>query len=324
MDYLIVGLLIIASGTFSGLTIGLMGLSKTEVLRAKDLGDKEASVVSDVIKDSNLLLVTLLVGNTAVNSTLSIFLGAVVGTGVVAGLVSTALIVVFGEILPASVVSQHPLKVGSALTPFVKFILFIFYPISKPIAIVLDKYVGVEGLVVFSRKELQHIFEQLKNSQESDIDELDKKALVGTILLNEKIAGEHMSKNIYTIEDKTLLTEDLFLEIKEKGHTRIPIIDKSDSKYEVVGILNSKELINVSSKDKLLVNDLMRENIMTVDVEDKLDDVMNKLIKRRSHLALVMSYETIVGVITLEDIIEEMLLTEIQDEFDHETETIKS
>ena len=316
MDYLIVLILIIASGTFSGLTIGLMGLSKTEVLRAKDLGNEEAGIVADVIKDSNRLLVTLLIGNTAVNSTLSIFLGAVVGAGVIAGLVSTALIVVFGEILPASIVSRHPLAVGSKLTPFVKLIMLILWPIAKPIAMVLDKYVGTEGFVIFSRRELKHIFEQLQNSTESDIDELDKKALIGTILLTEKIVGEHMSTEVFMLESQTLLTKEVFIQIKDNGYTRIPIVDKSDSKFKVLGILNAKDLIVVTPDDKKLVDDLMKEKSLTVQVEDKLDDVMNRLIKISSHLALVESYGTIVGVLALEDIIEELLLTEIQDEFD--------
>jgi len=317
MDYIIVIVLIILSGTFSGLTIGLLGLSKTEVLRAKDLGDKDATIVSNVIQDTNLLLVTLLLGNTAVNATLSIFLGSLVGAGVLAGIVSTVLIMIFGEILPASFVTRYPLRVGSVLTPLVKLFMFILFPITKPIAMLLDKYVGTEGMVIFSRRELKHIFEQLQNSKDSDIDELDKKALVGTILLSEKIAGDHMSRDIFTLTSSAPLNRDLLKKIKDEGYTRIPVVDKINEKDEYVGILNAKQLIDVSVNDKKTVKDIMSfSSIYSVLDTDKLDDIMNKMIKNKLHISLVTSYDTVVGVITLEDILEELLLTEIIDEFD--------
>jgi metal transporter CNNM len=317
MDYIIVLVLIILSGTFSGLTIGLLGLSKTEVLRAKDLGDSDATTVFNVIQDTNLLLVTLLLGNTAVNATLSIFLGSLVGAGVLAGVVSTILIMIFGEILPASFVTRYPLRVGSVLTPIVKFFMFILFPITKPIAMLLDKYVGTEGMVIFSRRELKHIFEQLQNSNESDIDELDKKALVGTILLSEKIAGDHMSRDIFTLTSSDVLNKNLLKKIKDKGYTRIPIVDKIKEKDEYVGILNAKQLIDVSQEENKTVKDIMSfSSIYSVLDTDKLDDIMNKMIKNKLHISLVTSYNTVVGVITLEDILEELLLTEIIDEFD--------
>jgi len=319
MDYIIVIVLIMLSGTFSGLTIGLLGLSKTEVLRAKDLGNKNATTVFNVIQDTNLLLVTLLLGNTAVNATLSIFLGSLVGAGVLAGVVSTVLIMIFGEILPASVVTRYPLQVGSFLTPLVRLFMFVLFPITKPIAMLLDKYVGTEGMVVFSRRELKHIFEQLQNSNESDIDELDKKALVGTILLSEKTAGEHMSKDIFTLTSSDLIDKSLLKKIKDKGYTRIPVVDKINDKDEYVGILNSKELIDIFQNEKKTVKDIMSfSSIYSITADDKLDDIMNYMIKNRLHIALVTSYDTVVGVLTLEDILEELLLTEIVDEFDKE------
>ena len=303
------------SGTFSGLTIGLMGLSKTEVIRASDLGNKQATVVLNVIKDSNLLLVTLLFSNTAVNVILPLFLGSTIGTGVMAAVISTLLIMVFGEILPASIVSRHPLKVGSALTPLVKVLMFILYPITKPIAMLLDKYVGTEGLVIFSRRELKHIFEQLLRSRESDIDALDTRTLVGTLSLSEKTVGEHMSQNIYSLPSKTILGKETLTQIKNEGFTRIPIIDKN----KIVGMLNSKELINVNSSQKLRVKSIMKkDNMYIVNTQDKLDDILNIMIKKHYHIALVESFNSIVGVITLEDILEEMLQTEIIDEFDNE------
>jgi metal transporter CNNM len=320
LDYIIVLILITLSGLFSGLTIGLMGLSKTEIIRQRDLGNEEAKAVLPVVEDSNLLLVTLLLGNTAVNSTLAIFLGALVGAGVVAGIVSTLLIMVFGEILPASIISKNPLKVGNALAPAVKLLIKVLYPFTKPIAMLLDKYVGKEGIVIVSRREIIHMVEQMHESNESDVDELDKKMVGGAVLLSEKKVGDHQSIKPFTLNSDTIIDQDMINTIKEEGYTRIPVIENSDA----IGILNVKNLIGVDfSKSHNIMEFVKTTKVMNVDTEETLDDVLNHMVKEHKHIAIVKSYETIVGVITLEDILEEVLLTEIIDEFDDESEATK-
>ena len=95
MNYVIIILLLSLSAIFSGLTLGLFSLNVSELKRKIRLGDKKAEKVYKVRKNGNLLLCTLLIGNVAVNSTMAIFLGSI-ATGVVAGLISTGLILVFG------------------------------------------------------------------------------------------------------------------------------------------------------------------------------------------------------------------------------------
>ena len=95
MTALIVVVLVLFSGLFSGLTLGLMGLNSHELKRKAALGDKRAAKVYAVRRNGNLLLTTLLVGNVAVNTALSIFLGTL-APGVIAGIVATTLIVIFG------------------------------------------------------------------------------------------------------------------------------------------------------------------------------------------------------------------------------------
>jgi len=313
LDILIVIGLIVLSGCFSGLTIGLMGLSKTEILRQKDLGNQFAPKVEKVIEDNNLLLVTLLLGNTAVNSTLAIFLGAVVGTGLIAGLVSTFLIMIFGEILPASIISKNPLKSGALFSPIVIILLKVLYPITKPIALVLDKWVGKEGIIITTRKEVIHMVEQMNNDENTDFDDLDRKNVIGALTLSEKNVGEHLSKKPFTLDLNQTLDNDLIESIKSKGFTRIPITNNGI----VIGILNIKDLIGLDFSKTYIIEDFIhRDRFLFVEVDDKLDDVLNQLVKNHYHIAVVISFDTVVGVITLEDILEELLLTEIIDEFD--------
>ena len=112
LNYLIVAFLVLLSGAFSGLTLGFFSLNLTSLERKMKLGDKRAKKVYPIRKNGNLLLCTLLLGNVAVNSTMAIFLGTI-ASGVIAGIVSTALIVIFGEIIPQAVFSRFALTLGA-------------------------------------------------------------------------------------------------------------------------------------------------------------------------------------------------------------------
>jgi metal transporter CNNM len=161
LNYLIVIILLIFSALFSGLTLGLMSLSAPELKRKVALGDKDAKKVYPVRKQGNLLLTTLLIGNVAINAALSIFLGSI-ASGLTAGLTATALIVVFGEITPQAVFSRFALSLGAKTAWLVRIFIIILYPISWPIAWVLNKTLGEEMVTIYSKQELMKIVEEHK------------------------------------------------------------------------------------------------------------------------------------------------------------------
>ncbi|MCD5396900.1 MAG: DUF21 domain-containing protein [Candidatus Pacebacteria bacterium] len=129
MEIILIIILLFFSALFSGLTIGLLGLNRTELKRKAKLGDKRAIAITKIRENGNLLLVTLLIGNVAVNSILSVFLGQNF-SGIVAVLISTILIVSFGEILPQAIFYRYALSVGYYFVPIIKFFIIIFYPIA--------------------------------------------------------------------------------------------------------------------------------------------------------------------------------------------------
>ena len=141
--YLWLFLLIFFSALFSGLTLGLFSLDTTELERKKELGDIRAEKVYRVRSRGNLLLVSLLLGNVAVNSIISIMLGNVAG-GVFAAIAATGLIVVFGEIIPQAAFARYALELGARTAWMVEVIIILFYPIAKPMAWILDKVLGEE------------------------------------------------------------------------------------------------------------------------------------------------------------------------------------
>lgn len=162
LDYIIIIFLICFSALFSGLTLGLLGLDKIglEIIIAGD--DPElaacASIIAPVRANGNLLLCTLLLGNVAVNALLSILM-ANMTSGLVGFLVSTFMIVIFGEIIPQATCSRYALQIGSKSLPIVKSFIFALYIICKPLSMILDKALGEEIGTIHSRTELRKMLE---------------------------------------------------------------------------------------------------------------------------------------------------------------------
>jgi metal transporter CNNM len=314
MTYFIVIILVVLSGIFSGLTLGLLSLDKAELERKIALGNKDAKRVYSVRRRGNLLLCTLLIGNVAVNSTLAIFLGSI-ASGFIAGLVATGLIVIFGEIIPQATFSRYALKVGAKTAWLVKIFIIVFFVICYPIAWVLDKVLGDEMTTIYSKKELMKIVEEHRSAKESDIDEDENRIISGALSYSDKTAEQIMTPRvvIFALEEKTRIDHRLLEKIKHKGFTRIPVYRGSID--EVVGILYVKDLIGLEMGTK--VGNICRRKVQQVEKDILLDDLLNKFIKTKTHLALVIGeYGGMSGVVTLEDVIEEVLRREIVDEDD--------
>jgi metal transporter CNNM len=315
MDFFIIIALIAASGMFSGLTIGLMGLSVDEVQRASDLGDTNAIRVLPIVKQGNLLLVTLLLGNTAVNATLSIFLGGIVGEGVMAGIISTALILIFGEVLPAAVLTRHALFVGAKVAGVVRILMALFYPFAGPIAFVLDRVLGAEIPELLNRRELCHVIEMHQQSEASDIDSLDRDLLIGALSLHEKRAEDIMTpkEQVYLVSLRDTLDESKIVELRETGYTRFPVIQDD----RIVGVLNIKRLLGMRSGEATVDELTSGQKFIHIAADAKADDVLYRMIKGKVHMATVVGQSEWIGIVTMEDILEELVGHEISDEFGH-------
>ena len=315
MDYLIIVILIFFSALFSGLTIGFLGLDKSELQRKAKLGDKRAQKIYTVRKDGNLLLITLLLGNVAVNSILSVFLGDKF-SGIIAVLVSTALILTFGEILPQAIFYRYALSVGYFFVPIVKFFIILFYPISWLFAKSLDFLLGKEEDTIWSKREIKEIIRSHQNSSESDIDKDEEQIVLGALSFSDKKVSEVMTpkKAVFLLEESELLDRKKLVEIKKTGLTRIPVY--RDDADNIVGVLNVKSLIDLSEGKR--VYDLCSKNkIFEVGENERLDNLLNKFIKRKTHMAYVTNeHKTFLGIITLEDLIEEIINRQIVDETD--------
>lgn len=312
---IIVLLLVSLSALFSGLTLGVMGLNTHELRRKAALGNERAKRVYPVRKNGNLLLTTLLVGNVAVNTALSIFLGSL-APGLIAGVVATALIVLFGEIIPQAVFSRHGLVLGARVVWLVKFFLFILYPIAKPIAWALDKALGHELPTVYSKKELMRLIEEHKWSEDSDVDDEEEQIIRGALTFSQCQVKRVMTRRdrVWMLEEDRVLDHALLNDIRESAYSRIPVY--RGDKTQVVGILFAKQLIGYIAGTKT-VGEMMETDAVYVRDTEYLDEVFERFIETRQHLFIVLSKEDdCVGVVAFEDIIEEILREEIIDESD--------
>ncbi len=315
MEIILIIILLFFSALFSGLTIGLLGLNRTELKRKAKLGDKRAIAITKIRENGNLLLVTLLIGNVAVNSILSVFLGQNF-SGIVAVLISTILIVSFGEILPQAIFYRYALSVGYYFVPIIKFFIIIFYPIAWPISKFLDKILGNEKDTVWTKQEIKEIIKDHEDFKDSAIDSDEEDIVLGALSFSEKKAKQIMTpKNVtFMLEKDTFLDEELLEEIKQNGFTRVLIF--SNNKDNIIGVLNVKKLINLPENKK--VSDIYdKGKILEVKEEERLDNLLNFFIKKKVHIAFVVNvHKTFLGIVTLEDIIEEIISKEIMDETD--------
>lgn len=156
------------SAMFSGLNLAIFSLSKIELNVEARKGSHKAKKVLKLRDDSNFTLVTILWGNVSVNVLLALLADSLL-VGVLAFLFSTVVITIFAEIIPQAYFSRNALKVASLLSPMLKFYQILLFPVAKPTALVLDKWLGPEGIPFFSERDLRRVIQLHMESTDSDI-----------------------------------------------------------------------------------------------------------------------------------------------------------
>ena len=315
MNSLIVIVLLVLSALFSGMTLGLLSLSPYELKRKKSLGDRDARRVYPIRQTGNQLLVTLLVGNVLVNSIFSIFLDSFLQS-FFAILLSTILITVFGDILPQAFFARNGLKYGAKLAPVIERVLWLFSPVAKPMAWVLDRLLGDEVATIYSKDELVKIVEEHSISADSDVAEDELRIVENVLNFGDMQIDQVMTPRsvIVGIEEGEILSPERLNELHASGHSRFPVyaVDLD----HVVGVLYLRDLVKLKGTKR--AKDAMdSEAVYFVNESEKLDHVLNAFVKTKKHMYMAVNgFKEVVGLITIEDVIEEILGQEIVDEFD--------
>ena len=242
--------LICLSGLFSGLNLGLMSFAE-EDLKILIEGSSDPSEVKDAKRilplrqRGNLLLCSLLLGNTMVNAMIAILL-ADMASGIVGGLVTTGVIVIFGEIVPQSICTRYGLQIGARSVPIVWVFVVLCFPIAWPISKLLDRLLGREITGVFSRKELLtlvNINVDDVHVQQSGLTVEDAKILRGALTFRDMPVSAVMTPldRCFSLDASASLDKATFEAILKSGHTRIPVYE--GRKDHIVALLFCKDLL---------------------------------------------------------------------------------
>lgn len=285
-----------------------------------------AAQIQPVRDHGNYLLCSILLGNVLVNSTFTILLDGLT-SGLVAVVCSTIAIVIFGEITPQAICSRHGLAVGAKTIFITKMVMLITAPLAWPVSKLLDCILGEEIGNVYNRERLKELVTVTKDLNDLDKDEVN--IISGALELRKKTVGDVMThiEDAFMLDIEAVLDFETVSDIMKSGFSRIPVFEKA--RQNIVTLLYIKDLAFVDPDDNTPLKTLCEfyENPCHFVFDDMTLDVMFKQFKdgHKGHMAFVHRvnnegdgdpfYET-TGLITLEDVIEELIQAEIMDETD--------
>ncbi|MCE7936280.1 DUF21 domain-containing protein [Candidatus Saccharibacteria bacterium CPR2] len=294
------------SGLFSGLTLGLMSISPFELKRKKELGNKQAALVYPLRIRGHELLVTLIICNALLNSTLAVFLDMWL-FGPITIVVVTILITIFAEVLPQAFLKKHGLQVGAKLAPTLSIIMKALKPISVPLALYLDKLVGEEKVKIYSKEELYKVLDEHEIADESDIDEQELSLIKHSLSFKDKKVKDVMTPKsaIETVKESEIIGPVVLKELHDSGHSKFPVYRHSLD--NIVGILSLEDCVGLKTTQK--ARDLVSAyHVKYLNQDQPLTEALAAFLDAKQYLFIVIDKkERTVGVVTLRDIVEEIM-----------------
>lgn len=319
-------ILVLAGGVFAGLTLGLMGLDELHLrvlaTSSEDMTEKRNAqkVLKLMQKGRHWVLVVLLLGNVVINESLPIFLDGAIGGGIAAVVISTTAIVIFGEIIPQAVSVRYGLAIGARCAPFVLCLMYLFAPIAYPTAKLLDYVLGQNEGHTYKKAELKS-FLQFHRTGEEPLRDDEISILNGVLELNTKNVETIMTpiKDVVTLSSDTVLDHMTVDAILTSGYSRFPVHEPGNP-LAFQGLLLIKKLLVYDPARALPVSDFKLSILPEAHPSINCFQALDYFQTGRAHLLLVSRTPGVagggIGVITLEDIIEEIISEEIVDETD--------
>lgn len=312
-----VAILIALAAVFSGLNISLMSLSVTDLKRKVRLGNHMAKRVLPLRQNAHLSLAAILFANVAVVSTSSLVLEHHFN-GIIAGIATTILMVVFGEVLPQAIFVKSALRFTSLFAPLITFVTWLTYPLSKPLQLILDMLIPEEPRMLHSRQELGLLIGEHQTDDNSELDEDEVEIIKSALQLSEKTIAEIMQpiNQVYWLPIDATLDAATVDDITSHGYSRIPILSRD--RRECFGVLLMKDMVDIDfDGNPVPITSFKLHRTRIVGSRTALDTMFRRFISIRSHLVPVEKDDEIIGIVTIEDLIEEIIGHEIADETDH-------
>jgi len=323
-------ILIAFSAFFSGSEIAMMSLSKIKVMQLMDQKQFNAKILNRLKQNPHKLLVTILIGNNLANISASVYAESVAynlfsshAVGITIG-VMTFLILVFGEIIPKSFCIRHAERISLTIAPLILFFYYLFFPAIW----VLDFLDSVISKADPSTKKPLVTEEELRtmvkvSGKEGSINRLEQEMINRVLELNDIEVKEIMTPRVdmFRLECSESI-KSVIQEVIRTGFSRIPVFEERVD--DIKGIVYIKDLLSyiVENKSDVLLKEVMKQPIF-VPENKMISSLLKQFLQSKIHMAMVVDeYGGIQGLITIEDILEE-LVGEIYDEKDKPEQIIQ-
>ncbi len=321
---IILVILLALSAFFSSAETALTTVNKIKMRTLSESGDKKAARVLRITEDSGKMLSAILIGNNIVNlsasslsTSLAIRLFGSIGAGIATGIL-TVLILIFGEITPKTKATISADKMALSYS----FIVELLMKILTPFIFIINKLsLGVLLLLRVDPRKKDNLMteEELRTivdvSQETGVIEDEERDMIHNLFdFGDSEAKEIMVPRIdMTFVQKDATYDEVLSIFREDKFTRLPVYE--DSTDNVIGIINIKDLLLCEDTDQFRIEDILREPFFTFEHKNTAD-LFIEMRRDSISLAIVLDeYGATAGLITLEDLLEE-IVGEIRDEYD--------
>ena len=328
LQIVILIILLVLSSFFSSAETALTTVNKMRMRSLADDGNKRAAKVLEITGNQSKMLSAILIGNNIVNlyasSLMTPLAAKIFGPGYIALAtgVLTLLILIFGEISPKTISTLKAEKISLSYCNTIAAIMWVLTPLIFIVNKIAQGFMLLIGVDI--KKKAQSITEDelrtiVEVSHEEGVIESDEREMINNVFdFGESQAKEVMIPRIdMTCASIDATYEEIIDIFRKEKYTRLPIY--KDSIDNVIGIINVKDLLLYNSGEEFHVSDILREPYYTYEFK-KTSELMEELRKTANNITIVLDeYGSTVGMITLEDLLEE-IVGEIRDEYDEDEE----
>ena len=317
--------LIIMSALFSSAETAFISSDKFTIRQLIQEGNKKAKKVNKILENKDAMLSAILIGNNVVNLSASSLTTTLIyelygnafvslATGIL-----TLVVLICGEIIPKTLAGKYPEKIAMVYAP----ILYIFIKILTPVIFILNFLISIIMKILRIKADPMDtvvtedvVKTMLDMSLEDGQIEKEEHEIINDVLeLNDSCAKDIMipRTNVVSIKE-TDSYDDIVKVFKEERYSRLVVFNEKQN--EVLGIINIKDMLFVT-KETFNLEKILRKPYVTYESK-KISDLLTELRKGQNNMAVILDeYGDLVGIITIEDILEEVV-GQIRDEYDED------
>ena len=334
-----IAFLLLLSAFFSGSETALTATSKARMHKLESDGHLGARRVNFLIKDRERLLGAILLGNNLVNilatsiatSVLISIFGPKGIANVIATVIMTILILVFAEVMPKSAAIARPDSFAMRVAPVMRWVVFVFAPITRVVQMIVRSFLQAFGLDISKDSAVFSVHDELRGAidlhhSEGRVDKEARDIIRGALELDDLRVEEIMihRKSIEMLDldrpNKAIIQQAL-----KSAHTRLPLYRQNQD--DIIGILHAKDLLralwNADGNAANVDFEAIARKSYFVPETTTLQEQLDAFRLKQEHFALVVDeYGALMGLVTLEDILEE-IVGEIEDEYDSPVQGVR-